>query len=91
VYYWYALHIGQRWKPEVTSGEKMKAWKEYLEELLNQENEWITVLEIKRFWWYKIKKLLKVAYSFSRSFSTDTHREKTSVCRFVGKGSGLRF
>jgi len=23
--------------------------------------------------------MLKVAYSFSRSFSTDTHREKTSV------------
>jgi len=35
----------------------------------------------KDFWWYKIWKLLKVACSYSRSFSTYTHREKTSVWR----------
>jgi len=29
--------------------------------------------------------LLKVAYSFSRSFSTDTHRKKTSVRRKANK------
>jgi len=29
--------------------------------------------------------LLKAAYSFSRSFSTDTHREKTSVRRKANK------
>jgi len=31
---------------KVTSDEKMKAWKEYLEELLDQENEWSVVLEV---------------------------------------------
>jgi len=33
------------------------------------------------FWWYKIYKLLKVAYLFSRRFSSGTHREKTSECK----------
>jgi len=39
----------------------------------------------KDFWWnkIKIKKLLKVAYFFSRSFSSDTHREKASEWRKV--------
>jgi len=34
--------------------------------------------KIPYFWWFKIKKLLKVAYSFSPSFSSDTHQENTS-------------
>jgi len=29
----------------------------------------------------KFKKFLKVAYSFSRSFSSETHREKTTKWR----------
>jgi len=33
---------------KVTSNEKMKAWKEYLEELMNQENEWEAVLSDKK-------------------------------------------
>jgi len=42
---------------------------------------------INNFFVYKLLlyNLLKVAYSFSRSFSTDTHREKTSVWRKSSK------
>jgi len=32
---------------KISSGEKMKAWKKYLEELLNQENEWGAVSELR--------------------------------------------